>query len=88
MQKLEITYQDRLYGHYEKDLKKPYFYLNKSFDIRRLTIDGKDISYSYEDECFMFVTTIKRSNSNDPELDDGYEFKFSFYLKTLGGLGN
>lgn len=42
----------------------------------------------YEDECFMFVTTVKRSNSNDPELDDGYEFKFTFYLKTLGGLGN
>ena len=42
----------------------------------------------YEDECFMFVTTVKRSNSNDPELDDGYEFKFTFYLKTLGGMGN
>lgn len=41
----------------------------------------------YEDECFMFVTTVKRSNSNDPELDDGYEFNFTFYLKTLGGLG-
>ncbi len=41
----------------------------------------------YEDECFMFITTVKRSNSNNPELDDGYEFNFTFYLKTLGGLG-
>lgn len=42
----------------------------------------------YEDECFKFITTVKRSNSNNPELDDGYEFKFTFYLKTLGGLGS
>ena len=42
----------------------------------------------YEDECFKFVTTVKKYNSNDPELDDSYEFKFSFYLKTLGGLGS
>jgi len=42
----------------------------------------------YEDECFMFVTTVKKYNSSDPELDDSYEFNFSFYLKTLGGLGS
>ena len=42
----------------------------------------------YEDECFTFITTIKKSNSNDPELDDSYEFNFTFYLKTLGGLGS
>jgi len=43
---------------------------------------------TYEDECFMFVTNVKKSNSNDPELDDSYEFTFSFYLKTLGGMGH
>ncbi len=42
----------------------------------------------YEDECFMFVTNVKKYNSNDPDLDDSYEFNFSFYLKTLGGLGS
>ena len=42
----------------------------------------------YEDECFMFVTDIKKTNSSDPELDDSYEFMFSFYLKTLGGMGH
>lgn len=60
MQKLEITYQDRLFGRYEKDLRKPYFYLNKSFDIIRLTIDGKDISYSYEDEYFIRTFTLPK----------------------------
>ncbi|MBP5615306.1 MAG: LPS-assembly protein LptD [Alphaproteobacteria bacterium] len=42
----------------------------------------------YEDECFKFVTTVKKYTSNDPDLDDSYEFNFSFYLKTLGGLGS
>ena len=42
----------------------------------------------YEDECVTFVTTIKKYNSNDPSLDDSYEFSFMFYLKTLGGLGS
>ncbi len=45
-------------------------------------------SLIYEDECFMFVTNVKKYNSNDPDLDDSYEFNFSFYLKTLGGLGS
>jgi len=42
----------------------------------------------YEDECFMFITNVKKYNSSDPDLDDSYEFTFSFYLKTLGGLGS
>ncbi len=41
----------------------------------------------YEDECFKFITTIKKYNSNDPSLDNNYEFNFTFYLKTLGGIG-
>jgi len=41
----------------------------------------------YEDECFKFITTIKKYNSNDPSLDNDYEFNFTFYLKTLGGIG-
>lgn len=42
----------------------------------------------YEDECLMFVTNVKKYNSNDPNFNDSYEFTFSFYLKTLGGLGS
>ena len=45
-------------------------------------------SLTYEDECFMFITNVKKSNSSDPELDDSYEFTLSFYLKTLGGMGH
>ncbi len=45
-------------------------------------------SLVYEDECFMFVTMVKKYNSNDPDFDDSYEFNFSFFLKTLGGLGS
>lgn len=41
----------------------------------------------YEDECFKFITTIKKYNSSDPNLDNDYEFNFTFYLKTLGGVG-
>ena len=44
-------------------------------------------SLTYEDECFKFVSTAKKSNSNNPNLEDDYEFNFTFYLKTLGGLG-
>lgn len=42
----------------------------------------------YEDECFMFVSTIKKYDSADPSLEDNYEFNFTFYLKTLGGIGS
>lgn len=44
-------------------------------------------SLIYEDECFMFVTAVKKYNSTDPSLDNNYEFNFTFYLKTLGGVG-
>jgi LPS-assembly protein len=42
----------------------------------------------YEDECFMFVTNIKKYDSSDPGLENSYEFNFTFYLKTLGGVGS
>lgn len=41
----------------------------------------------YEDECFMFVTSVKKYDSTDPSLDNSYEFNFTFYLKTLGSVG-
>ncbi len=45
-------------------------------------------SLVYEDECFMFITKVKKYNSNNPNIKDSYEFNFSFLLKTLGGLGS
>lgn len=45
-------------------------------------------SLIYEDECFMFIGSVKKYNSNDPSLDNDYEFNMTFYLKTLGGIGS
>ncbi len=45
-------------------------------------------SLIYEDECLKFATKISKYNSNDPDLDNGYSFGFTFYLKTLGGFGS
>lgn len=45
-------------------------------------------SLIYEDECLSFTTNIQRYDSNDPEVENNYEFSFSFMLKTIGGLGS
>ena len=45
-------------------------------------------SLIYEDECFQFSTNVQRYDSNDPEVENNYEFNFSFLLKTIGGLGS
>lgn len=61
------------------------------YNRQDLTDSGGSLEHGghliYEDECFSFVTSVKRYDSNDPELDDGYEYTFTFYLKTLGGMG-
>lgn len=61
------------------------------YNRQDLADDGGSLEHGgnliYEDECFKFITTIKKYNSNDPSLDNDYEFNFTFYLKTLGGVG-
>ena len=42
----------------------------------------------YEDECFSLSANVLRYNSTDPEVENNYEFSFSFLLKTIGGLGS
>ena len=42
----------------------------------------------YEDECFSWVTSIKKYNSSNPDLDNNYEFGMTFYLKTVGSFGS
>lgn len=42
---------------------------------------------TYEDECFKWVTAIKKYNSSNPDLDNDYEFGITFYLKTIGSFG-
>lgn len=44
---------------------------------------------TYEDECSKFLIIARKYNSSDPEFEDGsYEITFSFFLKTLGGVGS
>ena len=63
----------------------------KNFNRQDLTHNGGSLEHGahliYEDECFMLQSSVKRYDSNDPELDDSYEYTFTFYLKTLGGMG-
>ncbi len=42
----------------------------------------------YEDECTKWVTTIRKYNSSNPDLENGYEYTFTFYLKTIGSFGS
>jgi hypothetical protein len=45
-------------------------------------------SVIYEDECTKWISSVKKYNSSDPELSDGYEFSTTFYLKTIGSFGS
>lgn len=45
-------------------------------------------SLIYEDECTKWVTMVKKYNSSNPNLDNDYEYTFTFYLKTVGGFGS
>jgi len=45
-------------------------------------------SIIYDDECFKWVTAIKKYNSSNPDLDNNYEFGLTFYLKTIGSFGS
>ncbi len=42
----------------------------------------------YEDECTKWITAVKKYNSSDPDLDNSYEFTFTFFLKTIGSFGS
>ncbi len=42
----------------------------------------------YEDECFKWVTDVKKYNSNNPDLDNSYEIGMTFFLKTVGSFGS
>lgn len=42
----------------------------------------------YEDECFKLIGNVQRYNSNDPDVENNYEFNISFMLKTIGGFGS
>ncbi len=41
----------------------------------------------YEDECSRFAFSAEKEFSEDPEAENDVTFYFSFFLKTLGGVG-
>ena len=41
----------------------------------------------YEDECSRFAFHVEKEYSDDPEDENELAFYFSFYLKTIGGIG-
>ena len=41
----------------------------------------------YEDECSRFAFHVEKEYSDDPSDENELAFYFSFYLKTLGGIG-
>ena len=45
-------------------------------------------SLIYEDECISLTGNIQRYDSNDPDVENDYEFSISFLLKTIGGVGS
>lgn len=63
------------------------------YNLQDLSSDNKKSlehggSLIYEDECTKWVTAVKKYNSSDPDLDNSYEFMFTFYLKTIGSFGS
>lgn len=51
----------------------------------RLEHGGKVI---YDDECFKWVLSFKKYNTNNPNLENDYEYGMTFYLKTIGSFGS
>ena len=54
-------------------------------------VNKKAISHgggiTYEDECAKFSFSAEKEYSEDPSADNDITFYFSFFLKTLGGVG-
>lgn len=54
-------------------------------------VNKKAISHGggiiYEDECAKFSFSAEKEYSEDPSADNDITFYFSFFLKTLGGVG-
>lgn len=43
---------------------------------------------SYEDECAKFALQAEKEFSENPDADNDISLYFTFYLKTIGGIGN
>ena len=84
MPKLDITYEKRLSARFEADIKKPCFYLNRSFVIKKLMIDEIDTDFVYKDVYFIRAYTLPKTGHLTLEYEivlDGSAQTFFPYLK-------
>ncbi len=56
-------------------------------DLIRQSAISQGGGISYEDECSRFAFHMEKEFSDDPEDENEISFYFSFFLKTLGGIG-
>ena len=57
-------------------------------DLVRKKIISEGGGISYEDECARFALSAEKEFSNNPAAENDLSIYFSFFLKTLGGVGN
>lgn len=62
------------------------------YDRIDLTDHGGQLEHggelAYEDECLRLAFNVHKYNYKNSTLDDDYEVGFTFFFKTLGGLGS
>lgn len=61
-------------------------YTINDLENKRTTANGGGITY--EDECARFALQLEKEFSEDPDAENDFSFYFTFYLKTIGGIGN
>lgn len=57
-------------------------------DLKNERVLSNGGGLTYEDECSKFAFQIEKEFSEDPEAENDFSFYFTFYFKTLGGIGN
>ncbi|MCQ2740747.1 MAG: LPS assembly protein LptD [Alphaproteobacteria bacterium] len=58
------------------------------YDMIRKNTTSHGGGIAYEDECSRFAFSTEKEYSDDPDAENDFTFYFTFYLKTLGGIGN
>lgn len=61
-------------------------YTRHDLESERTLSNGGGITY--EDECAKFAFRVEKEFSEDPDAENDFSFYFTFYLKTIGGIGN
>ena len=61
-------------------------YTVNDLENERVIANGGGLAY--EDECAKFAFQMEKEFSEDPEAENDFSFYFTFYLKTIGSIGN